>query len=114
MADGRQWTRNKIEENLRKHDKWVVKAIIAIHSLQTSSERRCKSTHKHNNVGFNSADARFLSSLAESAKKSMNKYNQKAANALTDKQLEAGRDAIMKYSKQLKMIANGNIENLRS
>ena len=109
MSDEKTWTRDEIETNLRNYDKWVVKAIIAIYNRQTASEKRSKSTNRYNDVGFNSVDARFLSDLAESANTSMNKYGRSAANALTDAQLNAGRDAIMKYAGQLTKIANGEI-----
>jgi hypothetical protein len=114
MSDGKTWTKNEIRNKLKNHDKWVVRGILAIYKLQTHSERRSKTTHKYNNVGFNSVDAGFLSDLAESAKTSIEKYGRKTANALTDAQMEAGREAIFKYSGQLADIANGEIEERKS
>ena len=114
MPNDKTWTEDEIRNNLKNYDKWVVRGIIAIYNLQTRFERQSKSTHNYNNVGFNSVDAGFLSDLAESAKTSIEKYGQKTANALTDAQMEAGRDAILKYSGQLKMLANGNIEEKKS
>ena len=110
MSDEKTWTRDEIETNLRNYDKWVVKAIIAIYNHQTEYEKRAKGTNRFNGVGFNKADAGFLSDLAESAKTSMKKYGRKTENALTEAQLEAGRDAIMKYAGQLTDIANGDLE----
>ena len=88
MSDGKTWTRDEIEANLRNYDKWVVRAILAIYDKQTEYEKRAKGTNRFNGVGFSKADAGFLSDLAESAKTSMNKYGRSAANALTDAQLE--------------------------
>lgn len=100
MSDGKYWTEAEIKENLRKYDKWVERAIVAIYNQQTESEKRVKGTNRHNGVGFNKVDAGFLSDLAESYKE---------YGGLTEAQIDAGRDAILKYSGQLAMIANGEI-----
>ena len=107
---GKEWTRSEIEENIEKFDKWAVKAIIAIYNLQTESEKRSRSANRLNGVGFSKADADFLSSLAQSALTSINEYGSPVANALTDSQLKHGREAITKYSAQLALIANGELE----
>lgn len=105
MSNDKTWTEDEIRSNLRSSDKWVARAIAAIHDLQTESEKRTKSTKRYNNVGFNSVDAGFLSDLAESYKK---------YGSLTDAQIEAGREAIMKYAGQLTDIANDNIGERRN
>lgn len=114
MSDSKTWTEDEIRNNLQNYDKWVVRGIIAIYNLQTRSEQRTGSTHRLNNVGFNSADADFLSDLAKSARRSIEKYGRSTKNALTDAQLEAGRDAILKYSGQLADVANGEISERKS
>ena len=101
MSDDKQWTEAEIKENLRKYDKWVERAIVAIYNLQTEYEKQAHGTNRYNNVGFNKIDAGFLSDLAEGYKE---------YGSLTEAQIDAGRDAIMKYAGQLKMLANGNIE----
>ena len=106
----KEWTRAEIEENIEKYDKWAVKAIIAIYNLQTESEKRSRSANRLNGVGFSKADADFLSSLAQSALTSINEYGSPIASALTDSQLKHGREAIQKYSAQLALIANGELE----
>jgi len=107
---GKEWTRSEIEENIEKYDKWAVKAIIAIYNLQTESEKRSRSANRLNGVGFSKADADFLSSLAQSALTSINEYGSPVARALTDSQLKHGRESVKSYSRQLKLIANGNLE----
>lgn len=105
MSDSKQWTESEIKENLRKSDKWVERAIVAIYDLQTESEKRAKGTNRYNGVGFNKVDAGFLSDLAESSKK---------YGGLTEAQIEYGREAIMKYAGQLTAIANDNLDEYRS
>jgi len=102
MSDDKQWTEAEIKANLRKYDKWVEKAIVAIYDLQTEYEKRAHGTNRDNNVGFNKVDAGFLSDLAESYRE---------YGGLTEAQIDAGRDAIMKYAGQLKMLANGELES---
>ena len=95
------WTQDEIKQLLVDNDLAVSKAIVSIYNLQTESEKSTKSTNDNNGVGFNGVDAEFLSSLAEF----FIKYNR-----LSEKQLAFGRKKIMKYSKQLTMIANKEIQ----
>ena len=100
MPSDKEWTREEIEANLQKYDKWVERAIVAIYNQQTEYEKQAKGTNRHNGLGFSKADAGFISDLAESYKE---------YGGLTDAQIKYGREAIMKYVGQLKMIANGEI-----
>lgn len=100
MSDQKQWTEEEIKANLRKYDKWVERAIVAIYNQQTESEKRVKGTNRHNGVGFNKVDAGFLSDLAESYKQ---------YGGLTEAQIKYGREAIMKYAGQLADIASCDI-----
>ncbi len=95
------WSKTDVRELLTKNDFAVKRAIIALYSLQTESEKSQHTTKEHNKKGFNSADADFLSSLAEQLVKS---------GTLSAKQLASGRKAVMKYSGQLSRIANGELE----
>lgn len=100
MSSDKEWTREEIEANLQKYDKWVERAIVAIYNKQTESEKRVKGANRRNGVGFSKADAGFLTDLAESYKE---------YGGLTDAQIKYGREAIMKYAGQLEMIANDEI-----
>lgn len=100
MSEKKEWTREEIEKNLQKYDKWVERGIVAIYNKQTESEKRVKDANRRNGVGFSKADAGFLTDLAESYKE---------YGGLTDAQIKHGRDAIMKYADQLAMIANGEL-----
>lgn len=100
MSGEKKWTREEIEKNLQKHDKWVERGIVAIYEKQTESEKRVKGANRRNGVGFSKADAGFLTDLAESYKE---------YGGLTEAQIKYGREAIMKYAGQLAMIANGEL-----
>jgi hypothetical protein len=95
------WTQDEIKQLLVDNDLAVSKAIVSIYNLQTESEKSIKGTTDNNGVGFNGVDAEFLSSLAEF----FIKYNR-----LSEKQIAFGRKKIMKYSKQLTMVANKEIQ----
>lgn len=91
------WTESEIVSMLQTRDAAVVKAVIAIYNRQTSTEQSTQSTHCHNNIGFNAADARFMSYCAQYAIKH---------KQLSGKFLEKARTKIIKYRKQLVDIAN--------
>lgn len=88
------------EENLKIHDKWVCKGILAIWKFQTEDEQESQQTVLLNGVGFNGFDAELLSSFAE-------QYSSR--DFLSQKQIKIGRRRILKYSGQLTMIAKGEI-----
>lgn len=106
MSDDKQWSDAEIRHKLATNDKWLVRGIVAIYQKQTASERRAKSTHKRNGVGFNSVDAGFLSDLAQSA---IDWKEQHGELSLTDAQIRAAREQMLKYAGQLADIANGEI-----
>jgi len=100
-----EWTREDIEERMQESDRWLIGGLTTIYDKQTESEKRTKSTTNRNNVGFSSSDANFLTSIAEQVVENRDKYGK---HYLTDNQISAARDAMMKYSQQLADIANGD------
>ncbi len=96
----RVWTKDEIRELLGRSRKAVARGLVTLHSLQTDDEQVYRSTMHSNGVGFNSHDADFLSSLAEF-------YTDRGF--LSPRQLTLGRKGIMKYSGQLAMVANGDL-----
>lgn len=92
------WTKEQIVQMLETNDKAVTRAVIAIYNRQTADEKTAQSTLKHNNVGFNGADAPYLSYCA--------KYAIDRKIYLSGKHLEKSRARIKKYSSQLLEIAN--------
>ena len=91
------WTADEIKNNILNNDVWAVRGLLAIYKYQTEMEKKAKETLIHNNVGFNGADGKMLSSLAQFY---LNK------NYLTDKQMYILRKRMLKYAGQLAKIAN--------
>jgi hypothetical protein len=90
-------TKLEIQELLATNDRAVCRAVVAIYKRQTAAEKGAKHTLKANGVGFNSADARRLSHVAEN----LLKYDGLPNKAILDDM----RHRIMKYSGQLLEIA---------
>lgn len=91
------YSTEEIRSLLEKSDKAVQRAIVALYSRQTESEKNSEATVEKNGVGFNGFDAKFFSSLAQQIQSGRN---------LSAKQIAFARKGIMKYSKQLASIAN--------
>lgn len=94
------YTKEQIINLLEENDKAVTRAVVAIYKRQTKSEKEIGATISNNNIGFNGADARYMSYCAEFALKNK--------TLLTGKHLESARKAIKKYWKQLAEIAEEN------
>lgn len=78
---------------------WVIgKAIHTLWQYQTASEQATQSTHLHNNVGFNGADAKWLSIMGE--------WYDKHPKVFTEKQALKSFPRLKKYCGQLAKIAN--------
>lgn len=92
-------TKDSILALIDSNDKAVGRAVVAIYRRQTQEERNAEATLKHNNVGFNSYDARYLSYVAT--------YYMRHQQ-LTGKHLAKARSKVRKYWKQLLEIANDN------
>jgi len=74
----------------------VLKALIALYYCQTQDERISKSTRLLNNEGFNSADASFLTDVADKI------LNQ--GRGVTENQFSAVKTALKKYYGQIDRI----------
>jgi hypothetical protein len=95
------WTKEDIKKLLMTNDKFLLRGLLAIYSLQTEDEKSANTTKYCNSVGFNSIDSNFLCGLAEQLK---------TKRFLTPKQISFVRKLLPKYSKQMLKIANGEIE----
>lgn len=99
----KHWTEQDIIELLNQEgDKGaaaVTRAVIAIYQRQTADEKLVGDTRVHNNIGFNGADAKYLSFCAT--------YAIRTKKNLNGKHLDKARTKIVKYRKQLLEIANG-------
>lgn len=95
------WKKEEIKEVLMNNDRFLKRGIVGIYLLQEADEQQLEQTTKRNNVGFNSADAKFLTSLAKRIME---------GKELTEGQRKYGRKAMIKYVGQLVKIANKKIE----
>lgn len=94
------WTEDEIGTLIQVNDKVLYGALKKLYNEQTADEK-CAGETKHNNgVGFNGADSKFMSSVAEFLIK---------RGFLTDKQKYCVRKKLVKYTKQLTKLANGTI-----
>jgi len=92
------WQKEDIRAMLETRDVAVEKGLVSILKFQTSEETVRESTIEDNGVGFNGADAPFLTSLAKQVA---------AGRHLNERQMKFGRKCMLKYSGQLARIANG-------
>lgn len=104
MDADRTWTIEEIRFNLLTDPThvWVERAVLAIYNKQTSTEQVIGDTKYKNGVGFSGSDAAIMSSFATWLLK-------KKGNRLSPKQFAIAQKKIVKYTKQLVKIANGEI-----
>lgn len=94
------YTQDQIKELLDTRTDAVERGIVRIYGLQTAEEQQSEATLRHNGVGFASCDARLGSYYAKWVM---------GGRHLSGKHLEKARKMTKKYSRQLVMIANGEI-----
>lgn len=93
----RIWTEDEIKAYVQANDKVLYGAIKKLYNEQTTDEKVAGKTKHYNGVGFNGADSKFMSSIAEFLIRN---------GFLTDKQKYAARKRMVKYTKQLTKLAN--------
>ena len=93
----RIWTEEEIKNLVQTNDKVLYGALKKLYAEQTADEQRAECTRERNGAGFNSIDAKFLSSVAQFLIR---------AGFLTEKQKAATRRKLVKYNKQLTRLAN--------
>jgi hypothetical protein len=99
-AEGAQkkvWTQDEIKNLVQTNDTMLYRSLLKLYECQTSTEQYSGSTRERNGKGFNSVDAKFLTSVSEFLKHK---------GFLTDKQKAATRRKLVKYTGQLTRIAN--------
>ena len=92
VKNGKTWDNAKIKQLLLRNDEAVKRALIIIYNNQTEDEKSSAETSKDNGIGFTGADA-FI--LTQYAKWLLEK------DYLTEKQLNATRKRIVKYTRQI-------------
>jgi len=92
-----EYTKEIIVDKLTTDQRWLERGILAVYNYQTNQEKRIGDTVEDNGVGFNGADAQFLSSLAQWIQKSSYAEGQR----LTVKQAAVAARKMKKYAGQL-------------
>lgn len=93
----RVWTEEEIRVLVQTNDKVLYGALKKLYAEQTADEQRAGETKHNNGVGFNGADGKFLTSVAQFLIRT---------GFLTDKQKAVTRKKLVKYNKQLTRLAN--------
>lgn len=91
------WSEEEIKSLVQTNDKVLYGALKKLYACQTSDEQYAGQTKVHNGQGFNSIDAKFLTSVAQFLQRN---------GFLTDKQKMITRKKLVKYNKQLTRLAN--------
>lgn len=96
------YTPEIIREKINTNQQWLERAVLALYNRQTTDEQNQFTTTHHNAAGFNSADAGYLTYIAQWIN---------AGKHLDGKHLDKTRTRVSKYCKQLAEIANERTEN---
>lgn len=91
------WTAEEIKNLVQTNDKVLYGALKKLYACQTADEQTSGTTNHQNGAGFNGVDAPILSSFCEFLNKT---------GFLTPKQRIIARKKLVKYTKQLTMLAN--------
>lgn len=97
-APTKTWTVEEIKSLLKTNDTFVIRSLLKLYSYQTEAEQNDDETTEHNGFGFNSYDAKALSGMVKILIKNF---------IISKSQVSYARTKLMKYSKQLTKIANG-------
>lgn len=93
----RTWTEEEIRNLVQVNDKVLYGALRKLYACQTAEEQSSGMTKEYNGKGFNGVDAPILSSFCEFLNKT---------GFLTPKQKVLARRKLVKYTKQLTVLAN--------
>lgn len=91
------WTEDEIKNLVQTNDTMLYHSLLKLYDCQTADEKASGETHVINGKGFNGVDAPILSSFCEFLNKT---------GFLTAKQKILARKKLVKYTKQLTVIAN--------
>ena len=95
--DRRVWTEEEIKTLVQTNDKVLYGALRKLYDCQTADEIAEGSANHRNGAGFNGVDAGILTSFCEFLNRS---------GFLTVKQKAIARKKMVKYTRQLTMLAN--------
>lgn len=92
-----KWNRQNIREMLERSDEAVIRGMNRIYSYQTPDEQVHGQTVEDNGLGFNGADAEFMTKLV---------LYYRQHGHLTPGQMVHARKKMLKYAGQLARFAN--------
>ena len=93
----RVWTEEEIMVLVQTNDKVLYGALRKLYACQTDDEKSAGIASHRNGAGFNGIDAGILTSFVEFLDR---------AGFLTVRQKEIARKKMIKYTRQLTMLAN--------
>lgn len=96
--------REYLQQLIKKSDKALYRAILAIYNNQTDEERATGSSVEDNGIGFTKWDAGDMTAIAKKVA---------AGKALTPGEIAKSRNKMVKYWKQLMYISQRNINRRR-
>lgn len=93
----RVWTQEEIRDLVQTNDKVLYGALRKLYACQTEDEQLEGSTNHRNGEGFNGVDAGIMTSFCEFLDRT---------GFLTNKQKVVARRKLIKYTRQLTVLAN--------
>lgn len=93
----RTWTATEIKYYIQNNDKVLYGAMKKLYECQTEDEKIMGEANHRNGVGFNGCDAKIMTSFCEFLNKT---------GFLTPKQRIIARKKMVKYTRQLTILAN--------
>ncbi len=93
----RVWTEEEIKILVQTNDKVLYGALRKLYECQTADEKADRTANHRNGAGFNGIDAGIMTSFCEFLNRT---------GFLTVKQKEIARRKMVKYTRQLTMLAN--------
>ncbi len=93
----RVWTQEEIKKLVQENDKVLYGALRQLYECQTADEIAEGTANHRNGAGFNGVDAGVLTSFCEFLNRT---------GFLTVRQKEIARKKLVKYTRQLTMLAN--------
>ncbi len=93
----RVWTEEEIKVLVQTNDKVLYGALRKLYECQTADEKADRTASHRNGAGFNGIDAGIMTSFCEFLNR---------AGFLTEKQKKIARRKMVKYTRQLTLLAN--------
>jgi hypothetical protein len=97
--------RDMVRANLEASNDWLFRGLVAIFQRQTADEVQTHATRHDNDIGFNGADAAYLTWAAKNVLAWNASRNRRFPTPLNPRHTEKTRGKMLKYAGQLAGIA---------